>query len=73
MPPEQLGDLPRHDGAGRVYSFYGYKPRSEVPGTVIACWPCRGPTRVVRLHQMTEDGQLLVVYLSERPESRLGR
>jgi hypothetical protein len=45
----------------------------EVLGTVVACWPDRGPTWAIRLHRNTESGDPTVVYCYGTASSKLGR
>lgn len=68
-----LDSLPGRDAVGRVYALYDYEIGAEVLGTVIACWPERGPTWAVRLHDLDAERRPVTVFLYERPESKLGR
>jgi hypothetical protein len=68
-----LDSLPGIDAVGRVYSLFDFHQETEVLGTLIACWPERGPTWAVRLHVLDSEALPVTVYLYERPESKLGR
>jgi hypothetical protein len=71
--PPMLDWPPGCDAVGRVYALYDYEREAEVLGTVVACWPDRGPTWAVRLHDLEPDERPITVFLYERPESKLGR
>ncbi len=73
MPPTMLEALPGRDAVGRVYSLFDSELGEEVLGTMIVCWPDRGPTWAVRLHSLDPDRRPVTVFLYERPESKLGR
>lgn len=71
--PSLIDAFPGRDAVGRVYALYDHDRRGEVLGTVVACWPDCGPTWAVRLHDLGPDRRPVVVYLYERPASKLGR
>lgn len=47
--------------------------RLETLGTVVACWPCRGPTYAIRLHGAKESGDPVMLYCYETASTKLGR
>lgn len=56
-----------------MYALYDHDAGKEVVGTMIACWPDRGPTWAVRLHDLNEEGRPVTVILYDGPKSKLGR
>jgi DNA polymerase len=68
-----LDRLPAREAVGRAYALYDHECKAEVLGTVIACWPERGPTWAVRLHALDTERRPVTVFLYEKPESKLGR
>jgi hypothetical protein len=71
--PRMIDLLPTSGSVGKVYGLHDQDRRTEVLGTMIACWPDRGPTWAIRLHEPLVEGHLTVVHLHERPESKLAR
>lgn len=71
--PHRIGSLPIGDSVGRMYALYDHDVGREVLGAMIACWPDRGPTWAIRLHELNDEGRPVTVFLYDRPESKLGR
>src|SRR4051812_17794988 len=72
LNPRMLDSLPL-DATGRVYALHDLDRGAEVLGSLIACWPDRGPTWMVRLHEPLAAGTTTTVCLYDRPSSKLGR
>jgi hypothetical protein len=58
---------------GQFVAVADHEHMREVLGTVVACWPDRGPTWAIRLHHATESGDPVVVFCYGTASSKLGR
>ena len=69
-PVPLVGFSPR--AVGQFVAVADHDLKREVLGTVVACWPDRGPTWAIRLHGTTESDPV-IVYCYETATRKLGR